>query len=199
MDELSLLIKLSLTKVQVEIMMVTAAVIVVAAIVTVVVTMEVVDVDLVVGGIASSVASQDILQGSVLVVKFQEEVVAGMVVGMISTVEEEEEVVVVAAMETEMEEEEGLIEMETDTVGAAGILVLVVVQALEAIVSVVTALVHMSVGGQEVSALDRISTLDSAHDGRCCSTVFHRLHCIEVSSGYVLMMSEWTNFVRPVF
>lgn len=148
MDELLLLIKLSHTKVQVEIMMVIAAVTVEAVIVTVAVIMEV-GVDLVVEESASSVASQDILRGSVLV-KVQEGA-AGMVVGMISTVEAEE--VVVAAMV--------LIEMETDTVGAAGILVQVVVQVLEVIVSVVTALDHMSVGGQEVSVLDRTIASDS--------------------------------------
>ncbi|KAL6146638.1 hypothetical protein ACLB2K_057316 [Fragaria x ananassa] len=47
---------------------------------------------------------------------------------------------------------------------AAGSLVLVVVQALEAIVLAVTALVHMSVGGQGVSVLDRIIALDSAYE-----------------------------------
>ncbi|XP_024175606.1 uncharacterized protein LOC112181472 isoform X2 [Rosa chinensis] len=70
---------------------------------------------------------------SILVVKFPEVAAAGVVIGMISTVEEEEVVVV-----------------------AAGILVLVIVQALEAIVLVVTALVHMSVGRQEVTVLNRI-------------------------------------------
>lgn len=153
MDELLLLIKLSLTKVQVEIMMVTAAVTVEVVIVTVAVIMAV-GVDLVVEESASSVASQDILQGSVLV-KVQEGA-AGMVVGMTSTVEVEEVVVVVAAMV--------LIEMETDTVGAAGILVLVVVQVLEVIVLVVIALDRMSVGGQEVSVLDRTIASDSAYE-----------------------------------
>lgn len=154
MDELLLLIKLSLTKVQVEIMTVTAVVTVVVT-VTVVVIMEV-DVDQVEEENALSAESQDILLGSAQV-KVQGEA-AGMVAGMISMVVEV--AVGVVAVVVMVVVGVDLIEMETDIVDAAGILV--VVQVLEVIDSVVTAQGHMNVGGQEeVSVLDRTIASDS--------------------------------------
>ncbi|KAK7839559.1 hypothetical protein CFP56_017920 [Quercus suber] len=146
MGELLLLIKLSLTKVQVEIMMVTATVTEVV-IVTEVVTMEV-GVDLMVGS-ALSVGSLAILLGSVQVKAL--EAGAGMVVGMIGLV------VVVAVGVGVMV----LTEMEIGLVGAAGILV--VVQVLEQIDTAVTVEVLMNaVVAEEVSALDRVTASDSA-------------------------------------
>jgi hypothetical protein len=146
MGELLLLIKLSLTKVQVEIMMVTATV---TEVVTVIVgvTMEV-GVDLMVGS-ALSVGSLAILLGSVLV-KGQEEG-AGMVAGMIGLV-----VVVVAVGVGAM----ALTEMEIGLVGAAGNLV--VVQVLELIDIVVTVEVLMNaVAQEEVFVRDRVTASDS--------------------------------------
>ncbi|KAJ6711407.1 GLYCINE-RICH RNA-BINDING PROTEIN RZ1A [Salix purpurea] len=141
-DKFRLLIKLSLSKVQAEILMVIAAVIGTGTvtegmIVIGIVTMEV-GVDLTVES-ALSVASLDILLGSVQV-KGQE-VVAGMVAEMRGILAAA--VVVVVAM--------ALIGMEIDLVGVIGMVVVgmvVVVEVLEVIDTLVTVQDPMSVALQ---------------------------------------------------